>query len=97
MKDLLSMLHGVRRPPLLMRAARIGAEDYNRSIHLPRLLGYGAQPRHGTALMKLMEIESDINEQRTSGDAGYNLIRHVDVLIAMLGEARILRAAQTTG
>lgn len=94
MQDLISMLHAVRRPPLLMRAARIGAEDYNRSVHLPRLLGYGMQPRHGTALIKLMEIEADLNSQRTSGDAGYSLIKHVDVLIAMLGEARILRAAQ---
>ncbi len=94
MQDLISMLHAVRRPPLLMRAARIGAEDYNRSVHLPRLLGYGMQPRHGTALIKLMEMEADLNTQRTSGDASYSLIKHVDVLIAMLGEARILRAAQ---
>ncbi|MEM9637011.1 MAG: DUF6477 family protein [Pseudomonadota bacterium] len=94
MQDLLSMLHAIRRPPLLMRAARIGAEDYRRAVHLPRLLGYGVLPRHGAALMRLIEIEADLNTQRTGGDTSYSLIRHVDVLIAMLGEARVLRASQ---
>lgn len=95
MKDVLSMLQALRRPPLLMRAARIGAEDYRRTTHLPRLLGYGVLPRHGAALLKLMELENDLNSQRTSGNTSYSLVRHVDVLIAMVGEARVLRAAQS--
>ena len=94
MQDLLSMLHALRRPPLLMRAARIGAEDYRRTVHLPRLLGYGVMPRHGTALIKLMEMEAEVNTQRTERNSSYSLIRHVDLLIAMVGEARILRASQ---
>lgn len=95
MQDILSMLQALRRPPLLMRAARIGAEDYSRTTHLPRVLGYGVLPRHGTALMKLMDIEADLNTQRLSGNASYSLIRHVDILIAMIGEARVLRASRT--
>jgi hypothetical protein len=39
------MLAALRRPSLLMRAARIGTEDYRRTVHLPRLLGYGQVPR----------------------------------------------------
>ncbi|MEM9576810.1 MAG: DUF6477 family protein [Pseudomonadota bacterium] len=93
MQDILSMLHALRRPTLLMRAARIGAEDYSRATHLPRLLGYGVLPRHGAALMRLMEVEAAMNEQRKSGDTSYSLVKHVDVLIAMVGEARILRAS----
>ena len=96
MQDVLSMLQALRRPPLLMRAARIGADDYQRAAHLPRLLGYGILPRHGAALMKLMELENTMNDQRRSGDTSYSLVKHVDVLIAMVGEARVLRAAQTT-
>ena len=95
MQDILSMLHSLRRPPLLMRAARIGSEDYRRAVHLPRLLGYGVLPRHGLALMRLMEIEAELNTQRTNSDASYNLMKHVDVLIAMVSEARVLRASQT--
>lgn len=94
MQDIFSMLNALHRPRLLMRAARIGAEEYRRNIHLPRLLGYSALPRHANALMKLMEIEQTLNTQRKEGDAGYNLITHVDVLIAMVGEARVLRSTQ---
>lgn len=95
MQDVISMLHALRRPRLLMRAARIGADDYSRTIHLPRLMGYGVLPRHGVAVLKLMELESELNTQRVSGNTSYSLVKHVDVLIAMVGEARILRAAQS--
>lgn len=94
MQDILSMLNALHRPRLLIRAARIGAEDYRRAAHLPRLLGYGQLPRHGAALLRLMEIESDLNTQRLGEDSSYSLLRHIDVLIAIVGESRILRAAQ---
>ena len=94
MQDVLSMLHGLRRPRLLMRAARIGAEDYRRDAHLPRLLGYGRLPRHGQALMHLMDIEAELNKQRIEDASAYNLLRHIDVLIAVVGEARCLQASQ---
>lgn len=95
MQDILSMLNALHRPRLLMRAARIGAEEYRRSVHLPRVLGYGKLPRSGKAILKLMEIEAALNTQRQEGDAGYSLISHIDVLIAMVGEARELRATQS--
>lgn len=95
MQDILSMLHALQRPRLLMRAARIGAEDYRRAVHLPRLLGYGVLPRHGAALIKLMDLEAALETQRAESDAGYSLLRHVDVLIAIVAEARVLHAAQS--
>ena len=94
MQDILSMLNALHRPRLLSRAARIGAEDYRRAAHLPRLLGYGQLPRHGNALMRLMEIEGELNTLRLGEDSSYSLLRHIDVLIAIVGEGRILRAAQ---
>lgn len=95
MKDIHSLLASLHRPRLLMRAARIGAHDYRRAGHLPRLLGYGVLPRHGAALMRLVDIEADLEQQRVSADTCYSLIRHVDVLIAIVGEARELRASQS--
>ncbi|MGB5864849.1 MAG: DUF6477 family protein [Sulfitobacter sp.] len=94
MQDIHSLLANLHRPRLLMRAARIGAEDYRRSSHLPRLLGYGVLPRHGDALMRLVDIEADLENSRAAVDGTYSLTRHVDVLIAIVGEARALRAAQ---
>ena len=97
MQDILGMMDRLRRPPLLIRAARLGAEDYNRDSHLQRLLGYGRIPRSGEALMRLMQEETALNNRRKSGDTGYSLVRHLDLLIAMVGEARLLRASYPAG
>lgn len=94
MSDILHRLDHLRRPRLLIRAARIGAEDYRRDVHLPRLLGHGALPRHSAALNRLMEIEAAMNENRRAQVADYSTIRHVEVMIAVISEARILRAIQ---
>jgi hypothetical protein len=93
MKDILSIVSELRRPRLLIRAARIGAQDYRRDPHLHRILGYGALPRPGAALMQLMAMEADHDERRRGGDAGYSVSRHVEILVAMMGEAKLLRAA----
>ncbi|MEH6644964.1 DUF6477 family protein [Sulfitobacter sp.] len=94
MKDIHNLLASLHRPRLLMRAARIGAQQYRREGHLPRLLGYGILPRHGDALMKLVGIEAELETQRVDQDTAYSPTNHVDVLIAIVGEARELRASQ---
>ncbi|MGR3615784.1 MAG: DUF6477 family protein [Paracoccaceae bacterium] len=91
MQDVLGMLTTLRRPSLLIRAARIGAQSYRRDRHLRRLLGYGALPRPAEALLRLIEIERDHNEARQKNAAEYSLPRHLDFLIAMMGEAQLLR------
>jgi len=95
MKDILSYLADLNRPRLLVRAARIGVDDYQRERHLPRLLGRSTTPRSTQALMRLREIELDMNAQRIASDTGYSIARHIDVLIAIMAEARILRATRS--
>ncbi len=94
MTDILNTFDRLRRPRLLIRAARTGAAGYRREAHLPRLLGYGALPRGVEALTRLMSLESDLDENRRGGRSSYTVAGHVDVLIAMMGEARILRASR---
>ncbi len=91
MTNLLCVIDRLKRPRLLIQAARAGAAEYCRAPHLRRLLGPGEPPRTDAALRRLIEIESDLNDQRVSGYAGYSIVRHVDVLIAMLAEARMAR------
>lgn len=93
MQDVLSFLTNMQRPRLLVRAARIGAQDYRRDLHLPRLLGRSNLPRSANALLRLSELEADANAKRLNGDAGYSLTRHVDLLIAIVAEARLLRTS----
>ena len=85
-------MQDVLRPHLLIRAARIGAADYRRDAHLRRHFGYGALPRSAAALARLTEMEEELNQQRHSDRTRYSATRHVEILIAMLGEARILRS-----
>ena len=94
MQDVLGMMDRLTRPKLLIRAARLGADDYKREAHLPRVLGYGQVPRAAEALLKLMQQEAALNDLRKTQHAGYSLPRHLDLLIAMVGEARILRSGQ---
>lgn len=113
MKDILSVVEDLRRPKLLLRAARHGADEYRREQHLRRHLGghpggnlrgnsgeqlTGGQtlPITGAALIQLVEIERELNDRRHADDAGYSVVRHVDVMIAMIGEARLLRAARSS-
>ncbi|MFA3915499.1 DUF6477 family protein [Ruegeria hyattellae] len=96
MQDLTTMLSTLRRPRLLIRAARHGVQEYRRDRHLPRILGYGTLPRPAASLMRLMELERDLDERRRSDDAGYSVIRHLDLLIAMMGEAQLLKASHAT-
>ena len=42
MNDLLMKLDTLKRPRLLIRAARIGMAEYRRDVHLRRHLGQGA-------------------------------------------------------
>lgn len=93
MTDLLSMLNQLRRPRILIEAARFGLAEYRRETALRRLLGDARLPGNGAALAALMEIEDTLDEQRRRHDAGYSATRHVDVMIAIMGEARLMRAS----
>ena len=94
MQDALTILHKLRRPKMLMRATQIGVAEYKRVAHLPRLLGYGRMPKQSEAILKLIEIEKNLKALRKAGESADNLLRHIDEMIAIVGEARDLRASQ---
>lgn len=92
MQDILTRVATLNRPRLLVRAARFGLDDYNRSTQLPRLLAMLSLPRPGEAIMRLLDIEATLEDRRAGQTADYSVARHVEVLIALMGEARLLRA-----
>lgn len=93
MTDFRALLADLRRPRLLIRAARCGVDDYRRDRDLRRLIDGTMSPDR--ALPRLMQEENQLEEIRLSGDANYSVQHHIEVLIAMLGEMRLLpRAAQ---
>ena len=91
MQDILTRLRGILRPALLVQAGTIGARSYRRGPALGRILGKAPPPRSAVVLVQLIDIEADLNARRKKTDAGYNLVRHIEVMIALNAEAAILR------
>lgn len=90
MTEFAATLTELRRPKILIRAARAGVTDYRRDRDLKRLVrdSGGAAPQD--ALTPLLAEETRLEETRTSAGATYNIQRHVAVLTAILAEARRL-------
>jgi len=93
MTDLIDALSRLKRPRMLIRAAHHGLQEYNRNRDLRRLLA-GAAPAPREAVERLMREEQDLDSARKDGRATYSVARHVDVMIAILAEMRLLRRDQ---
>jgi hypothetical protein len=93
MTDLARMLNALRRPKILVRAARAGLVDYRRERDLKRLLRQARGAAPAQAIGTLLAEEDRLEADRTSGDATYSVQRHVAVLTAILAEARLMPSA----
>ncbi|TCP60557.1 hypothetical protein EV663_10963 [Rhodovulum bhavnagarense] len=87
--DLLTL----RRPRLLVQAARAGQADYRRERVLARLMPGGYPGGALAGLRRLMEMEQGLDAARRAGEATYPVARHVEVMIALLAEARLISAS----
>lgn len=90
MPDLHQKLESLRRPGLLMRAARFGLPDYRRDRDLKRLLPGQTSTSPEKVLPRLLSEEDTLEESRLSGDLSYSISRHIELLIALISEARLL-------
>ncbi|MBC9245771.1 hypothetical protein H4P12_03365 [Paracoccus sp. 11-3] len=82
------MTSGLRRPRMLIRAAREGQSGWRRERDLPRLLRSDGCPKPGTCLQRLRAEEEMQNAARLERRADYDLHRHVLLMIAILAEMR---------
>lgn len=93
MLDIQTRLHMLKRPKLLARSVRFGVDDYRREVHLRRLLSCEKLPRPADAVMRLFDLEAEMNNLREAKSGNYAAAKHVEILIALAGEARLLQAA----
>ena len=91
MPDCRTLLNTLRRPRLLMRAARFGLGEYRRERDLRRYVAEAASPEQ--TVSSLITVEAKLEATRLAGDAAYSVARHIEVLIALLAEAQLLRRA----
>ncbi len=92
MLDIQTRLTTLKRPTLLARAVRFGLDEYRREVHLKRLLHCETLPRPAVAIMQLFDLEAEANGWRTQKSGNYSVARHVEILIALSGEARLMQA-----
>ncbi len=92
MRDFQEDLTRLRRPRLLVSAARFGLPDYRRERMLKRLIG--TVPAPGRALPRLIEEEAIQEDARRADAADYDLRRHLELVIAMMAEARLAAASE---
>ena len=83
----------MKRPRLLVHAARLGQSGYNRNRDLKRALMGEPRPREDL-VSRLTEVEASIEEMRRAGDAAYSASRHVRVLTALMAELAVVHTAQ---
>ncbi|MCF2903932.1 DUF6477 family protein [Octadecabacter sp. CECT 8868] len=91
MEDVLTQISRLNRPKLLVSTARHGVEDYNRVVHLRRLLKCETIPGPSQAIMRLMDIEATTNDHRLNDSAEYSIARHIELIVALMCEAQILK------
>ena len=82
MPDYRAQLTQMHRPRLLIQAARLGLKDYRRDRDLRRL--------GGTALPYLFDQERRAEAARQAGFADYSISHHIDLLIALIAETRLV-------
>ncbi|MBV0912244.1 DUF6477 family protein [Anianabacter salinae] len=90
-------LDSLRRPRLLVRAARIGLDSYNRARDLRRVLPGTESRLSQRTLDALMTAEAEMEGARGAGDGRYSVTRHVDLLIALMAEARLMPRPAPSG
>ena len=88
MTDFRTILANLRRPRLLIRAARFGLEDYQRERDLRRFLG--DSDSSDTILPTLLAEEARLEHSRKTGDLTYPVVRHIEVLVALMAEVNLL-------
>lgn len=100
--SILTTIQQTRRPRLLLRAARFGLAEYERQRDLKRLLRLPAAPPVSPATVRtLMELEARLEDLRTrppqeAGDT-WRAARHVEALICLIAESRLLVDAVPRG
>jgi hypothetical protein len=85
----IEILQSLRRPKLLISAARNAGCMYKRGRELRRLLRQEHLPAEGQAFGQVLQLETALNDLRLSGDARYSLPQHIAALTALLWEASV--------
>ena len=91
----ISTLEKIKRPRLLLQAARIAVKSYRRERDLTRLLKHSEMGDDTQNLARLSALEGDLDLSRRDRHTTYSVSRHVEVLAALLAELHSFSRRQT--
>jgi hypothetical protein len=83
-------LEHLKRPGTLVTAARYGLSIYRRKRDLRHLTPRSHIGNVQQVVATLIDVEDDAEMSRKSGDASYNVGRHIELLTALIAEAALL-------
>lgn len=95
MFNIIDLLENLRRPKILVRAAKLGLQEYNRETHLKKITRSPVTGSSNAIIDRLLVQENTLEDARRKGDASYNVQHHIRVLTAVLAEARLLLKRQS--
>ncbi len=84
-----SLLSSLKRPKILINAARLGMADYNRDADLRFIVKTNQTPTHEAAIETLLTREGELEDNRKNAQASYSVHEHIRVLSALLAEVRL--------
>ena len=91
-----NFLQTLNRPILLVRAAQVWLPEFNRARSMRRIFPGMVPPTPGRGFEALIEQERAIDQIRREGAASYSAARHIEVLVALIVEARLASAMRVT-
>ncbi len=90
MFNIIEILQTLKRPKILVRAARLGLAEYNRDRELRRITKTSQNTCQQAVFDRLLAHEIHLEHARCNGDASYSIQRHIQVLTAVLAEAKLI-------
>ncbi len=90
MFKIIDILQSLKRPKILVRAARLGLAEYNRDRELRRITKTTQNTNPQAVFARLLAHEHHLEDARCNGDASYSIQHHIQVLTAVLAEAKLI-------
>ena len=86
----------ILRPKILMKAAQIGLQSYRRDVDLKKILGTRNISDNTQIISQLSDREIELEEARKSGNAAYDMNKHIQIMTALLQELYLLPKKRLT-
>ncbi|MEJ6708239.1 MAG: DUF6477 family protein [Amylibacter sp.] len=83
-----TILSNLKRPKILISAARLGMANYDRDADLRFIVKTQNTPNHGAAIETLLTREQELEVRRKDEQTSYSVQEHIRVLTALLAEVR---------